>query len=114
MFHTSGAVNKHKARVRDRENSHTIVEALHTSKKVVVWCGTHKSKIAGPCTFSEPAVAVEFYKRMLQYCDMTKVLDICLHLRIFCIMMLLHIGSLMYGATSTQNLPSARLADEVQ
>lgn len=59
LFHTKGDLNKHTASVRGQENQNTVVEVLHTSRIVVVWCDLHKTGIAGLYFCSKTTGTVE-------------------------------------------------------
>ncbi|GBM39932.1 hypothetical protein AVEN_250250-1 [Araneus ventricosus] len=65
-FRVSGHVNKHNTRIWGSENPHFIIETVHDSPKVNVWCGLISDRVIGPFIFAESTVTKEVYLDMLQ------------------------------------------------
>lgn len=73
IFCTNRVVNKHIARFQGQKNSQVVFEVSLMSKVVLIWCRRHE-RIFGLNFFSEEAVNVITYKRMLWYCTVLKTL----------------------------------------
>ena len=65
-FHVSGKVNRHNARIWGPENPHVVIEHIHDSPKVDVWCGLLHDHLVGPFFFAEDTVTSTIYMNMLE------------------------------------------------
>jgi hypothetical protein len=60
-FHVCGKVNHHNVRIWGTENPHAMMEHIHDSPKVNVFCAVSSCKVYGTFFFAEPNVTSIYY-----------------------------------------------------
>jgi hypothetical protein len=66
IFHTHGVVNRHNCRIWGSENPHALMEHVHDSSRVNMWCGIMSGRIVGPFVFHESTITSAVCLDMLE------------------------------------------------